>query len=191
MTEVDGGWTSWGQWTACSATCADGTSTRTRTCQNPETAHGGRPCEGLETETMTCNIRPCGACLFFFYLHYCKVIRFVNKTFYCISINDHNLFFINLFNSVFFKSLYLFFIKSHLKINLQILTVTGTHGMTGLTAVCPVETTASPSGTESATTLLPSTSAKTALERTQSPRTAALSHAVSLFCGVNIHVKPI
>lgn len=60
FTAVDGGWSSWGQWAQCSATCAEGTATRKRTCQNPVTAHGGRPCEGDDTESKTCNLRPCG-----------------------------------------------------------------------------------------------------------------------------------
>jgi hypothetical protein len=51
---VDGGWTDYG---ACSATCGDGT--QTRTCTNPAPANGGAACVGSETQA--CSMGPCGS----------------------------------------------------------------------------------------------------------------------------------
>ena len=38
----------------CSASCGDGTQTRTRTCTNPAPANGGADCVGPATETQAC-----------------------------------------------------------------------------------------------------------------------------------------
>uniref|UniRef100_A0A8C8RV15 Hemicentin-1 n=1 Tax=Pelusios castaneus TaxID=367368 RepID=A0A8C8RV15_9SAUR len=56
---VDGNWSKWGSWEECSRTCGQGNKTRTRTCSNPPTQHGGRRCEGNAVESVMCNIRPC------------------------------------------------------------------------------------------------------------------------------------
>nr|XP_005290755.1 hemicentin-1 isoform X1 [Chrysemys picta bellii] len=56
---VDGTWSEWGSWEECSRTCGQGNKTRTRTCSNPTTQHGGRPCDGNAVESIMCNIRPC------------------------------------------------------------------------------------------------------------------------------------
>ncbi|XP_035668229.1 coadhesin-like isoform X2 [Branchiostoma floridae] len=52
---VDGGWTDWGSWSACSVTCGVGEQTRDRTCTNPEPANGGADCDGLAQETQACD----------------------------------------------------------------------------------------------------------------------------------------
>ncbi|XP_078573393.1 von Willebrand factor D and EGF domain-containing protein-like [Branchiostoma floridae x Branchiostoma japonicum] len=52
---VDGGWTGWGTWSACSVTCGVGEQTRDRTCTNPEPANGGADCDGPTQETQACN----------------------------------------------------------------------------------------------------------------------------------------
>ena len=52
---VDGGWTHWGGWDKCSVTCGGGTQTRNRSCTNPPTAHGGRPCVGPNEISQDCN----------------------------------------------------------------------------------------------------------------------------------------
>jgi len=51
---VDGHWSSWSEWTPCSADCGEGLETRSRTCTDPYPQHGGRPCQGLELESMPC-----------------------------------------------------------------------------------------------------------------------------------------
>ena len=52
---VDGGWTDYGEWGACSADCGEGTQTRSRTCTKPAAAHGGAECDGEEDENKPCD----------------------------------------------------------------------------------------------------------------------------------------
>ncbi|XP_066275664.1 coadhesin-like [Branchiostoma lanceolatum] len=52
---VDGGWSDWSPWAACSVTCGNGTETRDRTCTNPAPAHGGADCVGLAQELQDCD----------------------------------------------------------------------------------------------------------------------------------------
>ncbi|CAH1270966.1 HMCN1 [Branchiostoma lanceolatum] len=54
---VDGKWTLWGPWSACSSSCNNGIRTRTRTCTAAE--HGGRACPGEDTQVNFCNSLPC------------------------------------------------------------------------------------------------------------------------------------
>ena len=56
---VDGGWSDYSDWSECSAECAGGTQTRTRTCTNPAPANGGAECVGESEETRPCNEQPC------------------------------------------------------------------------------------------------------------------------------------
>ena len=56
---VDGGWSEFGDWSDCSATCGGGTQTKTRTCNNPAPAHGGLDCQGESGETQNCNTQEC------------------------------------------------------------------------------------------------------------------------------------
>lgn len=56
---VDGHWSVWTHFSACSVTCGDGTTTRRRTCSNPAPLHGGRSCMGNDTETITCKKTQC------------------------------------------------------------------------------------------------------------------------------------
>lgn len=51
---VPGNWSSWGAWSPCSETCGNGTSTRTRACDNPPPAYGGADCVGAGTMTKDC-----------------------------------------------------------------------------------------------------------------------------------------
>ncbi|XP_032240089.2 uncharacterized protein LOC5514646 [Nematostella vectensis] len=56
---VDGGWTTFSDWSACAVSCGGGVSSRTRTCTRPAPAHGGKMCEGEGRQTKACNTMPC------------------------------------------------------------------------------------------------------------------------------------
>ncbi|KAI0220953.1 Thrombospondin-1, partial [Lamellibrachia satsuma] len=51
---VNGGWSDWSAWGACSVTCGGGYKTRTRSCSNPSPSGGGRQCVGDGTEIQSC-----------------------------------------------------------------------------------------------------------------------------------------
>ncbi|XP_032408827.1 adhesion G protein-coupled receptor B3 isoform X6 [Xiphophorus hellerii] len=55
--EVHGVWEEWSPWSLCSFTCGRGHRTRTRMCAPPQ--HGGRACDGPETQSKLCNIALC------------------------------------------------------------------------------------------------------------------------------------
>lgn len=56
---VHGGWSQWSGYDECSVKCGGGTQKRTRGCNKPEPANGGRDCEGSPTETRSCKVQPC------------------------------------------------------------------------------------------------------------------------------------
>ena len=58
---VDGNYTTWSNWTACSATCGEGTTTRTHSCTNPPPLHGGKDCTeiGSNIEIQPCKNQDC------------------------------------------------------------------------------------------------------------------------------------
>lgn len=56
---VDGNWGSWGSYGACSVTCASGTKSRSRSCNNPAPAGGGSNCVGSSTSSATCTLSAC------------------------------------------------------------------------------------------------------------------------------------
>jgi len=56
---VNGGFGSWNTWSSCSRSCEGGTQSRTRQCNNPTPANGGLNCEGLSTESRSCNTGKC------------------------------------------------------------------------------------------------------------------------------------
>jgi len=53
--KVNGGFSNWSNWTACSVTCGNGTQTQSRTCTNPAPAHGGANCTGLTQNSQSCS----------------------------------------------------------------------------------------------------------------------------------------
>ncbi|XP_033728072.1 uncharacterized protein LOC117317375 [Pecten maximus] len=59
---VDGNWSVWSNWSECSSTCGNGTSTRKRLCNNPTPDHGGKDCFGEDFETVFCNMENCPVC---------------------------------------------------------------------------------------------------------------------------------
>ncbi|WAR26187.1 HMCN1-like protein [Mya arenaria] len=56
---VDGAWNSWMEWGACSTTCQTGFRIRSRVCDKPANAYGGKPCPGSFNDNITCFEREC------------------------------------------------------------------------------------------------------------------------------------
>lgn len=56
---VDGGFTIFSNYSACSKTCGGGVQSRTRSCANPLPQFGGKNCSGGYEETRQCNTQPC------------------------------------------------------------------------------------------------------------------------------------
>lgn len=56
---VNGSWSAWSSWQACSATCGDGLQMRTRVCDHPAPGNGGYSCEGDLAEVKPCTVRRC------------------------------------------------------------------------------------------------------------------------------------
>ena len=56
---VDGGWSDYGAWSACSVECGGGKQTRKRKCNNPAPENGGAECQGVSVETRSCNKQAC------------------------------------------------------------------------------------------------------------------------------------
>ena len=52
--EADGNWGAWTSWSSCSKTCATGTKTKTRACNNPTPSNGVK-CPGNKTDSENCN----------------------------------------------------------------------------------------------------------------------------------------
>ena len=56
---VPGNWSSWSPWSPCSETCGNGTSTRSRACDNPAPAYGGADCVGAADMSKYCLEQVC------------------------------------------------------------------------------------------------------------------------------------
>lgn len=56
---INGGWSQFGHYAACSVSCGGGATTRSRTCSNPAPKWGGEDCSGSSTQTSSCNTNPC------------------------------------------------------------------------------------------------------------------------------------
>uniref|UniRef100_A0A8C5HYM7 ADAM metallopeptidase with thrombospondin type 1 motif, 14 n=1 Tax=Gouania willdenowi TaxID=441366 RepID=A0A8C5HYM7_GOUWI len=55
----DGSWGSWSKFGSCSRTCGGGVRSRSRQCNNPAPAYGGRDCTGSTFDYHMCNTEEC------------------------------------------------------------------------------------------------------------------------------------
>ena len=58
---MDGGYSGWQAWGACTVTCGGGTMMRTRSCTEPQPSGGGKDCHelGASFESKGCNTQGC------------------------------------------------------------------------------------------------------------------------------------
>jgi len=56
---VNGGFSPWSIFSKCSTNCGEGTKKRTRRCNNPEPANGGKKCDGAVLDQQKCVIVDC------------------------------------------------------------------------------------------------------------------------------------
>nr|XP_034302387.1 ectin [Crassostrea gigas] len=56
---VDGAWGDWTSWGGCSTTCGGGRQSRSRICDNPRPANGGKTCSGSSADFQDCNTAAC------------------------------------------------------------------------------------------------------------------------------------
>ncbi|XP_052593110.1 hemicentin-1 isoform X2 [Peromyscus californicus insignis] len=59
IVQVHGGFSLWSAWRPCSVSCGKGIQKRSRLCNNPLPANGGRPCQGSDSETRHCQNKLC------------------------------------------------------------------------------------------------------------------------------------
>ncbi|XP_021098568.1 hemicentin-1 [Heterocephalus glaber] len=59
IVRVHGGFSPWSAWRPCSVTCGTGIQKRSRLCNNPLPANGGKPCQGLDSEMRNCQNKLC------------------------------------------------------------------------------------------------------------------------------------
>ncbi|KAJ7996439.1 hypothetical protein DPEC_G00237090 [Dallia pectoralis] len=69
----DGAWGTWSTFGSCSRTCGGGVRFRTRQCDNPIPANGGRTCYGNSYEFQLCNLDECPKALADFREDQCKL----------------------------------------------------------------------------------------------------------------------
>ena len=69
---VEGGYSKWSEWTSCLGDCDHGYKSRSRECNNPTPAFGGRPCQeaglGESYESTSCLKSPCAGRVLFILL---------------------------------------------------------------------------------------------------------------------------
>ncbi|XP_067585037.1 hemicentin-1 isoform X1 [Pseudorca crassidens] len=59
IVQVHGGFSQWSTWRSCSVTCGKGIQKRSRVCNNPSPANGGKPCQGSDSEMRNCQHKLC------------------------------------------------------------------------------------------------------------------------------------
>uniref|UniRef100_H0XAK9 Hemicentin 1 n=1 Tax=Otolemur garnettii TaxID=30611 RepID=H0XAK9_OTOGA len=57
--QVHGGFSQWSAWKSCSVTCGRGIQKRSRVCNAPRPANGGKPCQGSDSEMRNCHNKLC------------------------------------------------------------------------------------------------------------------------------------
>jgi len=61
---INGGWSGYGSWSACSKKCGGGSQKRARSCSSPAPQFGGAACSGSAEQTQSCNAAECpGTCI--------------------------------------------------------------------------------------------------------------------------------
>ncbi|KAL9989079.1 hypothetical protein ACROYT_G003587 [Oculina patagonica] len=56
---VNGQWSEWLEWGACSRSCGSGAQYRFRSCDNPVPSNGGKRCPGNNVQSQSCNVHSC------------------------------------------------------------------------------------------------------------------------------------
>lgn len=58
---INGAWSAFSDWTACTKTCGNGTQVRMRICNEPEPRNGGADCVGNGVQSQACRLKDCVA----------------------------------------------------------------------------------------------------------------------------------
>lgn len=83
---VDGGWSNWGKWSVCSATCGRGEITRSRQCDNPEAQFNGKKCSGRDLETVSCNHHHCPGIICYLFTYHNHKLKMNSCVTFCLSL---------------------------------------------------------------------------------------------------------